>query len=338
MKVLQQCLGIDVAGKELQVCLMVKTEQGQSKIKASRKFGNNRVGLKSLEDWIAKKQQPGLGLKVVMEATGVYYEQVAYHLHQLGMAVHVLLPNRVKGYLKFLNVKTKTDKIEANGLAILGLDNQLTPWKPASAQMYSLKRLSRERNSLLDEKTALSNRLHAEMACQGPDREAIKRLKKRIKLLEQQVKEVEQQLIERARQDPQLSDKLDKICTIKGVGIVTAIAIVAETNGFELITNKSQLVSYAGLDVVERQSGSSVKGRTRISKKGNAHIRRALYFPALSVVKYQEEFNEFFKRILHKSHIKMKAYTAVQRKLLVLIYTLFKKNQPYDLSLANQLA
>ena len=111
---------------------------------------------------------------------------------------------------------------------------------------------------------------------------------------------------------------------------MTAITIIAETNGFELITHKSQLVSYAGYDVVERQSGTSVYGKTRISKKGNSHIRRCLYFPALSVVKYNKEFNDLFVRVRDRTQIKMKGYVAVQRKLLVLIYTLYKTNQPYD--------
>lgn len=332
-----QSLGIDVSGKNLELNLKTKNDQGQVKIKGSRKFDNTLSGIKSLQSWISKKAQAGVRLKVVMEATGVYYEKVAYTLYQQGFSVHVLLPNRTKGYLKFLNVKSKTDKIEASGLAQLGLDQDLPEWKPASVQMYTLKRLSRERNTLVDEKTALSNRLHAEKSCQDPDLDAIKRLNQRLKLLDKQIKEVEQQLIAKARQDAELSQKIDNICTVKGLGAITVLCVIAETYGFELIRRKSQLVSYAGYDVVERQSGSSIKGKTRISKKGNAHIRRALHFPALSVVKYQPEFADFFSRILERSKIKMKAYTAVQRKLLVLIFTLFRKNQPYDPSFLQNL-
>jgi hypothetical protein len=114
------------------------------------------------------------------------------------------------------------------------------------------------------------------------------------------------------------------------VAFITVLAVIAETNGFELVENKSQLVSYAGYDIVERESGSSVKGKTRISKKGNRHIKHALHFPAISVVKYHEEFRSLCERVFDRTKVKMKGYVTVQRKLLVLIYRLYKKNMPYD--------
>jgi transposase len=244
--------------------------------------------------------------------------------------VHVLLPNRIKGYFKFLNLKSKTDKIEAEGLAQLGIDQELPVWEPASPLMYSLKGLNRERNTLIDQKTVVSNRLHAEQSRQGPDKRIIKRLKQQLRLLENQIKEVAQDMQHSLDQDPALKERIENICQIKGLGWITVLGIIAETNGFKLVSHKSQLVSYAGYDVVERQSGSSVRGKTRISKKGNRHIRRALHFPALGVVKYHDEFKQLFLRVFDRTKIKMKGYVAVQRKLLVLIYTLYKKNEAYD--------
>ena len=112
--------------------------------------------------------------------------------------------------------------------------------------------------------------------------------------------------------------------------------ILAETNGFSLFKNIPQLVSYAGYDVVENQSGNRA-GKTRISKKGNGRIRRVLHLPAFNLIRYEVgSFKTFFERILSKHNQKMKAYVAVQRKLLVLIYTLWKKNQEYKPHLQNQ--
>ncbi len=330
MSIVTQSLGIDVAAKDFEVCFMVKTDNGICKIKGSRSFANTPKGISSLEQWLNKRCQDGLILSVVMEATGVYYETLAYALYAAAYGVHVLLPNRIKGYLKFLNLKSKTDKIEAKALAQLGLDQQLPVWKPATPQMYALKRVCREKNILTDEKTMISNRLHAEQSCKDPQKTIIKRLKQRLKLVEKQIGEVEKQVREMCAQDEQLNQRIENITTIKGVGFMTAITIIAETNGFELIDRKSQLVSYSGYDVVERQSGSSIVGKTRISKKGNSHIRRCLHFPALNAVKYNDEFKALFSRVFDRTKIKMKGYVAVQRKLLVLIYTLYKKNQPYD--------
>ena len=326
----QQNLGIDVAAKTLQVCLKVRRGDGSVKVKGSRKFANTLKGHDQLMVWLSKKQVDDAPMRVTMEATGVYYEALAYYLHGHDCQVHVLLPNRIKGYFKFLNLKSKTDQLEADALAELGIQQELPVWQPASPQMYSLKGFSRERNTIIEQKTVIMNRLHAEQSRQSPDRKTLKRLRQQIRLLEKQIKEVEQDLKQMLEQDEQLLQKVEQICQLKGLGWISVLTLIAETNGFQLVSHKAQLVSYAGYDVVERQSGSSVNGKTRISKKGNRHIRRVLHFPALNVVKYNDEFKQLYLRVYDRTKIKMKGYVAVQRKLLVLIYTLYKKNEAYD--------
>ena len=326
----QQNAGIDVAGKSLQVCFKVRREDGSIKIAGSRKFANTTKGHQALVSWLNKKRVSEEPVRITMEATGVYYEALAYHLHEQAYQVHVLLPNRIKGYLKFLNLKSKTDELEAEALAQLGIQQELPVWQAPSAQMYSLKGFSRERHTLTAQRTVILNRLHAEQARKSPDPRTLQRLKQQCKLLEQQMKEVEEDMNQLLEQDQVLHQKVKQICQIKGLGWVSVVSILAETNGFQLVQHKSQLVSYAGYDVVQRQSGSSIHGKTKISKKGNRHIRRILHFPAISVVKYHEEFKQLYLRVYDRTKIKMKGYVAVQRKLLVLIYTLYKKNQAYD--------
>jgi transposase len=114
------------------------------------------------------------------------------------------------------------------------------------------------------------------------------------------------------------------------VGMLTAVIVLAETNGFELIRNKKQLSSYAGLDVKEKQSGTSVKGKTRISKQGNRNLRKSMHLPSLSAVKYNENFKDLYARLVAKSGIKMKALIAVQRKLLELIYIVHKTKKGFN--------
>lgn len=325
-----QNLGIDVAYKDLQVCLKVRQSDGKIKIKGSRKFKNTPSGFGALYKWALKKGNEGENMRVTMEATGVYYESLAYYLNEKGWDVFVLLPNRIKGYLKFLNIKSKTDKIEAKGLAELGMNQALPKWEASSPVMYSLKKLHRERTTLLEDKTMISNRLHSQKASYQAEKRTVKRLKAQIRLLDKQIKEIEQEIRAKIKEDEELEQRINKVCELKGVKWLTVSAIVAETNGFKLIERKSQLVSYAGYDVVERQSGSSVNGKTRISKKGNSHIRRALHFPAFGVVKYHDEFTNLYNRVYDRTKVKMKAYVAVQRKLLVLIYTLYKNNDVYD--------
>ena len=112
--------------------------------------------------------------------------------------------------------------------------------------------------------------------------------------------------------------------------MLTAATILAETNGFDLIRNKRQLTSYAGLDIKDHQSGTSVKGKPKISKRGNRFLRKAMHLPALAAIRHDERFKALFVRLVSKHGIKMKAAVAVQRKLLEMTYTIFKSNTKYD--------
>jgi len=155
-------------------------------------------------------------------------------------------------------------------------------------------------------------------------------MKKRILLLDKQEKEIEQELKDIIATNAEVQRVILLICTIPGVGLLTATTVLAETNGFDLIKNKKQLTSYAGLDVKEKQSGTSVKGKPRISKKGNKQLRKAMYLPALAAIRYNERLKAIFVRLVARHGIKMKAGVAIQRKLLELIYAIYKTQKPYD--------
>lgn len=327
---IKQNVGIDIAKKDFKVCFMSQVAGQEMKIKGTRTFLNTAKGFKELYQWAKKKRDLNFPLHFTMEATGVYYESLAYFLKSKKDHVSVLLPNKSSNYIKSLNLKSKTDALEAKALAQMGVERSLMEWEPVSAQMYEIKILCRERVALVEDKTKISNRLHAEQHRHHSSKATIKRFKQQIALIDKHIKAIEKEIQKLVEKDDVLNGKVKQICQMKGLKITTVITVIAETNGFALIKNKAQLVSYTGYDVVEKQSGSSVNGKTKISKKGNRFIRRALHFPALTVVKYYPEFNNLHSRIHDRTKIKMKGYTAVQRKLLVLIYTLFKNNEAYD--------
>ena len=145
-----------------------------------------------------------------------------------------------------------------------------------------------------------------------------------------QEKEIMEELKSLLKADPAMKEMVKLLSTIPGIATLTATTILAETNGFDLIRNKRQLTSYAGLDVKEKQSGTSVKGKSKISKRGNKKLRRALYMPALAAIRCDERFKNIFARLVGKHGIKMKAAVAVQRRLLEMSYTIYKTGQPYD--------
>lgn len=150
---------------------------------------------------------------------------------------------------------------------------------------------------------AAKNQLHAESQEAQPHEWSIERLKERIQLLNRQENEIKADIAQVINQDSELKKEVDTISSIPGVGVLTAVIILAETNGFDLIRNKKQLASYAGFDVKEKQSGTSVKGKPRISKKGNRSLRKAMYLPAITAVKWDENFKNMYVRIVSKQVI-----------------------------------
>jgi transposase len=157
-----------------------------------------------------------------------------------------------------------------------------------------------------------------------------KQLKKLIETTDKQIEDIEKSIEGHIASDPAIQQKVKGILKIKGVGLMTVATVLAETNGFILFKNASQVVSYCGYDVVENQSGKH-KGKTRISKKGNRHIRRILHMPAFNVIRYEvSPFVQLFNRTIEKHHQKMKSYVAVQKKILVIIYSLWKADESFD--------
>jgi transposase len=331
VELLKYSVGIDVGCKELYVCISSIDSEQKVVIKGSTKFANSVSGFKSLVSWAAKhRKQEEVNLVYVMEATGVYYEELAHFLHSNGAFVSVVVPSKAKNYLKSLGNGSKNDKIDAAGLSRMGAERVLDLWKPYSEGTYELRSLTRHHESLQESRTRFMNQLHAVKHSHYQDNTVIQNLKSHIELFDKQLNELEKAIAQKVKLDTNLNNKWQKISPVFGIGMLSFATIAAETNGFELFDNYKQLVSYAGYDVIENQSGNH-QGKTKISKKGNAHLRRILYMPALVAVKKEGSiFEKLYNRIFDRTKIKMKGYVAVQKKLLIIIFFLWKKDVKYD--------
>ena len=328
-KFLKHVAGIDVAQNELVVSFGRMHEDAAIELYSYKAFPNTAKGFVALVAW-ADKLACGQPVHFVMEATGVYHEALAYFLDGRGLLVSIVLPSKISNYAKTLDVKTVTDKTASEAIARFGLERRLDAWKRPKAIFKILRQLSRERGQVVEERTLSKNQLHAEQAEAEPNKSSIARIEKRIAFLDSQEKEIKAEISQLVQNDEDVKNIVAIICSLPGVGLLTAATVLAETNGFDLIRNKRQLASYAGLDVKEKQSGTSVKGKPCISKKGNRYLRKAMHLPALSAIMQGGLFKEIFERLLAKHGIKMKAVVAVQRRLLEMIYTLYKTNQKYD--------
>lgn len=329
-QLIKHVVGIDISMDTFDACFGSIDSEQNIKLSPSKSFKNGAKGFDELLKWTLMLKESSTPIWFVMEATGIYYENLAYYLKEQEHLVNVVLPTKTKHYKQTTEVKTKNDKIDAQSITRFGLEKQLDEWKIPDAKMKVIKELCREHEALNDQATQIKNQIHAKKNSYKPNESTLKRLKQHLLILENQQSEIVKELRTIIYKIPDLNEKIELIeKSLKGIGFMTLVKILAETNGFACISNAKQLASYAGLDVVENQSGTKY-GKTRISSKGNSHLRRCLYMPAMCVVRCTESFNTFYARLRKKNKNGKVALTAVMRKLLTIIYSLWKNNTGFD--------
>ena len=329
-KAVKHVAGIDVAQKELVVTFGSLFEDFTIDLFAYKVFKNTENGIKSLVEWVNKLKSVDAEVNFVMEATGVYHQKFAYYLDENSYNLSIVLPNKISNYIRTLDIKTITDKTCSQAIARFGLERKLDFWNRPNNAYKQLQQLTRERDQIVHERSMVKNQIHAEKTEAEPNLRSLERMEMRIKFLNSQEKDIKNDIAKIVDQNPKIKEIVNRVSTIPGVGKLTAVIVLAETNGFELIRNKRQLTSYAGFDVKEKQSGTSVKGKPKISKRGNKNIRRSLHLPSLSSVKWDENFKAVYAGLVAKHGIKIKALIAVQRRVLELMYILYKNETEYD--------
>lgn len=325
-----QSIGIDIAKLSFTACICQRLNNGRNRFSEALQFENTSKGFNQLLKWVRKQCLSVPRATFAMEATGTYYESLAYHLHKLQLPISVILPNKVKHFGQSLNTKSKSDAVDAAIIAQMGAERQLELWEPPAPVFKQLRDLTRLYADLKTERTVFINKIKSAECGHESSAFMIKSLKSICKKLEVEIEKCSAAITAHIKEVPWLQEKVNKLLTIKGVGETTISIILAETQGFALIRNAKQLTSYAGYDVIQRESGTSLKGRTRISKKGNGRIRAALHFPALVASRHNAGLSVVYNRI-NQSHkaSKMIGATALQRKILLLIYALWKNETTY---------
>ena len=326
MKELKSCVGIDVSKDSFEVCIKQLKDE-RSVIKATRSFQNDYQGFEKLLSWTLSKVVNPI---FVMETTGVYHEDLTHFLYESDQKVSVVLANKMKHFAKSLNMKTKTDKADAQMIAQYGLERQLEWWKPMMPQMKDLRDLCRERLSLKKDLVRSKCQVHGLRHAHSTLSVVLQVKEQQIEFLEKNIQIIETEIIRITEQDKEFNQRVKNIEAVKGLRLLTIVTVLCETNGFTQFNNIRQVVSYAGLDIAERQSGL-FKGKTRISKKGNARIRECLYMPALSATIHNVPIKALYERVVERNPtIKRKGVIAAMRKLLILIFVLWKKNEAYN--------
>lgn len=291
---------------------------------------NTPAGLERLLRWTRKHHVELTQLHVIMEATGMYWEHSAHFFHKIGCTVSVVNPTSIKYFARAKLSRGKTDAMDAQVIALYGTTMSPKPWAPPSAALNALKQLVRERVALTETLTMDRNRLHASDRRHQENPVIINMLKARIALLKQQVLELEDAIRDIVKADSSLHGAFNLLISIPGYGFITAVSVLAETDGFALMETGKQISAYAGIAPAPFQSGSSVYGRGRISKTGNGRLRRTAYLAALSITRHKGSLGEFYRRLRDEGKPPKVALIALAHKLLRIGLAIVKSGQVYS--------
>ena len=311
-------LGVDIAKLKFDVCLI--KENG----KAKHKVFNTTHGFEQLVVWLSSH---GVGsLHVCLEATGSYGEALALYLFDVGLTVSVVNPAAVKAFAASRLTRTKTDKVDAELIARFCLAQQPEAWQPPAPEVRELQALVRRLESLIEMREALDNRLSS-----GVSTASVRHsLEEHIAYLIDEIKQTELMIREHINNHPDLKEQSDLLDSIPGIGATTAALLLAEITDFKQYKSARQVAAYAGLVPRERRSGSSVRGRTCLSKVGNARLRKALYFPAITALRCSGFFQQWAAGLRERGKCKMAVIGAAMRKLIHLAYGVLKTGKPFD--------
>ena len=315
--------GIEVSAKELLVAL----RRGEQTLPL-RSFPNTPEGHRAVAHYLARK---GRLVRVCLESTGAYGLDLALLLEKRpGVEVMIANPRAVRSFAQALMQRSKTDPLDAVMLMEFVVRMPFQAWQPPSKTVLHLCALARRLAALTEMGTAEKNRLHAARAAQALPEAVRQDLKRSIEFHQRAMERLTAKALEMIARDPRLQERFEQLDSIPGIAAPSAISILAELSLLSPGLDVRQWVASAGLDPREHSSGSSVHKKTRISKAGNRHLRRALYMPALVAVRFDPHLRSFYQRLLAHGKPKMQALVAVMRKLLHAIFGMFKHHQAYD--------
>jgi len=315
--------GIEVSQEELLVAL----RRGEQTLPL-KSFPNTGEGHRALARYLARKSRV---VRACLESTGVYGLDLALLLQKRpGVEVMVANPRAVRHFAQALMQRSKTDPLDARVLLEFAARMPFQPWQPPSPTVRHLCALARRIEAVTDLCAAERNRLHAASAAAALPAAIRQEIRRSIAFQERALQRLTQQAIHLIAANTALQERFEQLDSVPGIGVTSAIALLAELSLLSPDLDVRQWVAAAGIDPREYSSGSSVHKKARISKAGNRHLRRALYMPALVAVRYDPHLGAFYQHLLGNGKAKMQALVAVMRKLLHAIFGMWKHHQAYD--------
>lgn len=312
-------LGIDISKDSFDVALLT-SESKLDKFK-TKTFKNNPTGFEKLTRWLSHLSlEP---VHVAMEATNIYWQDLAEYLADQGVLVSVVNPSLVKKEAGSWGLRNKTDKVDATTIARYCWSKKPDAWIASRPEVRELRDMLRHMDALEEDKLRHLNRL--ETASSDAIRASLVEL---IEFLDTKIEELQKQIDDHIDKHPGIKGDVGLLKSIPGVGQKTAAVIVAELPDVANFTSSKPAVAYTGLSPMKAESGK-FKGKTRLCKFGNARLRKAIYFPAVVAARYNPVIREFYQRLRGNGKCKMSAIGACMRKLLAIAYGVLKTGTPF---------
>ena len=319
---IEYSLGIDISKKDFHAAILRHEDR---KIIAEKSFPNTATGMKEHTSWLAKNCGKAMAIQACLEATGTYGDNVAIHLHKHLSKVSLVNPRAIKNFGAMQLRRDKSDKADARLIAQYCYNQQPCAWQPPSEAQAQTKALARRLSQLKCDLTRENNRLEAasDKATRSDIKDHIKSLTKRITKLENQLQEIIQN-------NPENQQTLDLITSINGIGKKSGSQIISELPDLNNFPTGRELAAYAGVTPRHFQSGTSGKTRTPMSKAGNSQLRKHLFFPAMSAMRFNPICKAFAERLKAQGKPQIVIIGAIMNKLLHIIYGVLKHQKPFD--------
>lgn len=320
-------LGIDVSKSTLDLALL-----GNGIVISELKIPNERGSLKSFLKGI--KQSMNLTfdqLVVCMEHTGIYNYPALEVFHKSKIKVCLEPALQIKQSQGM--TRGKSDQVDAKRIAVYAYKNQdqLAFWQPQRVAFQHLKGLLSLRERLVKTKTKLEVPLQESVGYLEPA--IVKSMKTStepiLKAITKQLKKVEAQMLELVKEDIAIKTQFDHATSVPGIGKITALNMIISTNGFERISEAKQFACYAGVAPFTHQSGTSIRGRTRVSKLANMTMKRLLHLAAMAAIQSSDELKQFYERKVATGKNKMSVLNAVRNKLISRVFACVKEQRNY---------
>lgn len=321
---IRKYVGIDISSESFDYSFV---EDGKSVV------GKCSYQEKDLDQFLSKLATDS---HCVMEATGIYHLRLATFLHSAGISVSVVNPLVIKRYGQMMLSRTKTDKSDAVLIYNYALTMNPKIWEPAPLHVIEMQQINTCERLLIKERTAFNNQLLGLLKCPSVSSIVVTEIESVIERLNQSIEKLYIRLEEIVNLF--YSHEFDLMISIPGVGKKTAIVLLTLIKNFENFENAKQVCSYFGLAPRIFQSGSSVKGKSKICKMGMSHIRQLLYMCARSASRYNKACRELYERLLEQGKPKKLALIAIANKLIKQLFAIVKYNEKYNENYENKFA